>query len=156
TWYGLYLVDAGTGKTLRSFRGHVSVVGAVVPSPDGRYLLSGSADQTVRVWDPDREEPLLSLFPVGDEWVAWTPEGYSACSPGGERLMGWPVSNGPGQLMAFRTDERFRKTLYRPDVIKRLLAEGSTERARARADRERGQQTTRVELEQVLPPQVTI
>src|SRR5262249_22168968 len=96
--YGLYLFDTRTGPQVREFRGHTGFVWGVAPSPDGRHLLSASDDQTVRVWSPDRDEALLSLFGAGDEWVAWTPEGYYACSAGGERLMGWHVQNGRDQM----------------------------------------------------------
>ena len=49
--YGLYLF-ARTGAKIREFQGHTSVVWAVAPSPDGRYLLSASHDQTLRIWAP--------------------------------------------------------------------------------------------------------
>ncbi len=113
------------------------MVWAVAPSPDGRFLLSASDDQTVRIWVPDRDEPLLSLFFAGDDWIAWTPEGYYAASPGGENLMGWQVSNGPEQVGTFVPASQFRKSLYRPDVIKlasqdrqRRLGPGAAQRAR--------------------------
>ena len=37
------------GKQLGRFVGHTAEVWAVTPSPDGRYLVSGSSDQTVRL-----------------------------------------------------------------------------------------------------------
>ncbi len=123
--YGVYLFDARTGAKIREFRGHTGMVWAVAPSPDGRYLLSASGDQTVRIWAPDRDEPLLSLFVAGDDWIAWTPEGYYAASPGGENLMGWQVSNGPKQVGNFVRASQFRKSLFRPDVIKLVLKTGS-------------------------------
>ena len=119
--YGVYLFDARTGGKIREFRGHTGVVWAVAPSPDGRYLLSASFDQTVRIWAPDRDEPLLSLFVAGDDWIAWRPEGYYAASPGGENLMGWQVGNGPEQVGTFVAASQFRKSLFRPDVIKLAL-----------------------------------
>ena len=122
--YGVYLF-ARTGTKIREFRGHTGEVWAVAPSPDGRYLLSASDDQTVRIWTPDRDEPLLSLFVAGDDWIAWTPEGYYAASPGGENLMGWQIGNGPEQVGTFVPASQFRKSLYRPDVIKLALKTGS-------------------------------
>jgi WD40 repeat protein len=154
--YGLYLFDTRAGKQVRAFRGHTGDVLAVASSPGDRYLLSASGDQTLRIWDPEREEPLLSLFFAGDDWIAWTPEGYYAASPGGEKLMGWHVYNGPDRMASFYPAEKFRKTLYRPDVIKRLLEAGSVEKALALADEARGKASQRTEVREVLPPRVTI
>src|SRR5262249_50935661 len=91
---GLHLFDTRTGMLLRTFRGHNGQVKALAPPPDGRYLLSVAEDGILRVWDPERVDPLLSLFVAGNEWIAWTPRGYYAASPGGERLMGWQVNDG--------------------------------------------------------------
>jgi WD40 repeat protein len=154
--FDLSLFDTRTGQKVRDFRGHTGPVWAVAPSPDNRYLLSASLDQTLRIWDPEREEPLVSLFFAGDDWVAWTPEGYYAASPGGERLIGWQVGNGPDRMASFHPAEKFRKSLYRPDVIKLLLKAGSVEKALALADRERGRKTERTEVAQVLPPKVVL
>jgi WD40 repeat protein/serine/threonine protein kinase len=43
--------DSRTGALVRSFRGHTSVVSSLAFSPDGRLLVSGSRDHTVKVWD---------------------------------------------------------------------------------------------------------
>jgi hypothetical protein len=70
--------------------------------------------------------------------------------------MGWYVSNGPDKLASFYPASQFRKTFYRPDVIKRLLEAGSLEKALAQADEERGQRSQPTEVAQVLPPRVRI
>ncbi len=152
----LMIYDLKTGQPRRSLQGHSGDALALAVSPDGRYLLSASSDQTLRVWDPERENPLLSLFVAGREWIAWTPEGYYAASPGGEQLMGWQVNNGLEAMGTFSPASQFRKTLYRPDVIKRLLRAGSLDRALAEADAERGLSSRRTDVAQALPPKVSI
>jgi WD40 repeat protein len=42
--------DVGTGRELRNFVGHSGTVLSVAASPDGRFVLSGSADQTLKLW----------------------------------------------------------------------------------------------------------
>jgi WD40 repeat protein len=154
--HGLFLFDTRTGGRLGEFRGHAGYVSAVAPSPDDRYLLSASFDQTLRIWDPDRRTPRLSIFVVAGEWVAWTPEGYYAASPGGERLMGWQINHGWEQMASFYPAVRFRKSLYRPDVIKLVLDEGSTDQALAVANLASGRTGDPTDVSRVLPPTVEI
>ena len=44
-------VDLGSGQVTRTFEGHLDAVSALATSPEGRYLLSGALDRTVRLWD---------------------------------------------------------------------------------------------------------
>jgi len=100
---------------------------------------------------------LLSIYVAGQDWVAWTPEGYYAASPGGEKLIGWHVNNGADKLATFYPVERFRKQLYRPDVIKLVLEKGSVAEALKTADAAAGIEKTRdVKIDDLLPPRAVL
>jgi WD40 repeat protein len=76
--------DAATGKPLRSMTAG-SLIYACGLSPDGKVAVSGSFDGLVRLWDANTGRllvTLLSLPPKEDaaDWLAMTPEGYTACS----------------------------------------------------------------------------
>ncbi len=98
-----YVFDVNTGQLKAELADNNAseLVWCMAPSPDLRYLLTGSADQSMRIWKPDTNELLVSLFVAGDEWIAWTPQGYYAASLGGENLMGWHVNNGLDRMASF-------------------------------------------------------
>jgi WD40 repeat protein len=156
----IHVYDTANPRTPRKLR-HEAPVVSIAPSQDGRYLLALSEDQKLRIWDPDRNNPLLTVYVSGRDWIAWTEAGYYAATPGGERLMGWVVDNGPNQLGTFYPAQRFRKTLHRPDVIPLLLEKGYLKAALAKANEERKKEGEQVaeaaaDLEQLLPPQATL
>jgi hypothetical protein len=128
----------------------------LAPSPDFRYLLTAGNDQIVKVWNLSTGHPLVSLFVAGDEWVAWTPEGYYAASLAGESLMGWHINQGPTQLAAFYPASQFHKSLYRPDVIRGLLSSGDVYKSLELADAQRTIHSQKLAIADVLPPQITI
>ncbi len=62
---------------LRSLEGHTGSVEAVAVSPDGRFIVSGSWDNTLKVWDTDSGRLLRSLegHTSGVKAVAISPDG---------------------------------------------------------------------------------
>jgi WD40 repeat protein len=153
TQFHLLLLDTNTNKILRRYEGHSAYVMALAAAPDGRRFVSGSLDQTIRIWDVDREQPLLSLFLTDEDWIAWTEEGLYAASANGERLIGWQVNNGATKLASYFAAAQFRKSLYQPEVIKQVVAAGSVDKALALAGKKPGDFLS---VAQVLPPSVTI
>jgi WD40 repeat protein len=152
----LHLGNLATGKEVFFLRPFRQGVFDLVPSPDGRWLLSVNASQVAYLYriagDPARteREPQLYLFVLQGEWILWTKEGYYAASPGGEKLMGWTVDNGPDRLPTFYPAERFRKRLYRPDVIKLVLEKGSV------ADALKAARAEATDVERLLPPRAAL
>lgn len=150
-------VSGGTSETRqRIMSGHLGAIHSLAVTHDQRYLVSGSIDQTLCIWSLERETLLLSLFVAGDDWIVWTPEGYCAASAAGEGLIAWQTGRGPESLPDVYPAGRFRRSLYRPDVIQRLLATGSVEKSLALADKDRGETTEVTQIQDVLPPNVEI
>ncbi|MBL8798857.1 MAG: WD40 repeat domain-containing protein, partial [Planctomycetia bacterium] len=149
----MYLVDPKANRVIRRYVGHTSHIFALAPSPDGKYILSAAADQTVRVWDPDKEEPLLSFFFAGEQWVAWTADGYFAASANGDEFLGWQVNRGAEGTPLYHPASRFRGSLLMPDMIKKVLSSGSVNKALLAVGKKPGDTGN---IQSLLPPQVTI
>jgi WD40 repeat protein len=55
--YGVRVYDWPSGKTTRTYIGHVAAVMAMRFTPDGKYLKSGSQDTSVLLWDLSKVVP---------------------------------------------------------------------------------------------------
>ena len=64
--------DAHTGYEVVTHRGHTGEILDVVFSPDSRRLVSGAADQSIRIWNAASEAGLLNLH---GQAVALSPDG---------------------------------------------------------------------------------
>jgi WD40 repeat protein len=118
------------GGDLKEYVGHEGDVWAVVPSPDDRFVLSGSADQTVRLWNMKTHELLFTLFHSRDgEWVMWTPQGYYVGSPRGAELVGWQINKGIDKVADYVTAAQLRKALRRSDIVHQSIRLASAQDA---------------------------
>jgi WD40 repeat protein len=55
------LWDVQTGEEVRRFAGHTNEVRNVAFSPDGRYILTASADRTARRWLVDLQDTIREV-----------------------------------------------------------------------------------------------
>ncbi len=118
------------GTFLRRFVGHSGAVWAVSVSSDGKYLTSGSDDQTLKLWYIETGECLATLFFAADkQWICWSPQGYYTSSAKGETYIGWHVNKGVDHLAEFYTAKQYRKKFKNPEVLKRIIELGSFDKA---------------------------
>ena len=113
--------EAGSGSTIHVWNTvtnspfwqtrHAATVINAIFSPDDRFLLTGSRDGSVKVWDIGQEKLLVTLIPLDEQdWVVKDAEGFFDASPGAARLLAWQTD---GELLNY---EQMSKR--RPDYIK--------------------------------------
>lgn len=130
-------------KIICFFQGHTGTVTDM--AVDGNRLYTCSLDQTIRIWplpsDDDLQNleetvfkgdkpvaPILNFYFTRDgEWVVWSNAGYYDASPNGDKLIGFHVNRGNEKPADFYPVDRFAEQLYKPDLIREILAEGDEE-----------------------------
>ena len=70
------------------FQGHKNDVNAVAISPDGKRIVSGSVDKTLRLWDATTGQPLGQPFTGHASLVSSV-----AFSPDGKRIVSGSTDN---------------------------------------------------------------
>lgn len=114
----------------KPFFGHQGDMWALSPSADGRYLVSGSDDQTVRLWNLATREPVVTLYNGRDgEWVLWTEQGYYMGSENADRLVGWQINRGVDKTAEFVEAGQLHRWLYRPDIVAKAITLASAAEA---------------------------
>ena len=122
------------GNITGEFVGHNDDIWSTSISADGQFLLSGSADQTVKMWSIPRRELIFTLFhTIEGEWVAWTPQGYYDASLIGDSLIGWHINRGMDKAAEYVSASQLKKYFYRPDILADAIRLGSSEKAVALA-----------------------
>lgn len=153
--------DPATGKKLYDFIGHTSDVVGVAVSPDSKLLVSGSTDQTVKLWELVSGKLLVNIFQgIDNEWVAWTPEGYYASSLKGDRYIGWQINQGLDKKALYYPASRFASDYYSPETVAAYITTGGDiDRAITLANTQlsKSKQVEKTEnIKNLLPPEVVI
>ncbi|TFK61453.1 WD40 repeat-like protein [Pluteus cervinus] len=111
--------------------GHSYSVSSVVYSPDGRYLVSGSYDKTVRIWNATTGQPLGKPFQGHNDSVqsvAYSPDGRHVISGSYDRTVRiWDATTGQtvGQPLQGHSSA-VSSVVYSPDG--RYVVSGSYDR----------------------------
>jgi WD40 repeat protein len=115
------VLDAATGKEVRTLRGHEMQLAALTYSPDGKRLASLSLDNTVRVWDTRAGETIRTLKlggkptgMVGSSGLAFSSDGKRIAAANRETVKVWDAATGrelhdfhqPADSVAFSPDGR--------------------------------------------------
>jgi WD40 repeat protein len=92
-------------------------------SGDGKLAVAAYDDGTIRWHRLSDGQELLALFVHAKDrrFIAWTPQGYYAASPGGEDLIGWHVNRGFDTAPDFYPASTFASTFRRPDIVRAAL-----------------------------------
>ena len=97
-------------RLLKVLSGHLTAVGSLAFSPNGRYLASSSVDGVVKIWNLE-EETHVTLILKGDEWISYTTDGYFGASRFGGNLVAM-VNDRQGYAV-----DQFSLWFNRPDIM---------------------------------------
>ena len=114
--------DTETGKFAGEFSGgHSGEVNAMVALEKANLLITGSADQTVRLWNLKTRELIVSIYSDGTDWVAWMPQGYYYASDNGDERFGWQVNQGKDKEARFVRAGQLKTFLWSPEMVRRAI-----------------------------------
>ncbi|MBU0485403.1 MAG: caspase family protein [Proteobacteria bacterium] len=117
-WGEITSYNTETGAIVNDFIGHTATVWALAVSPDNRYLISGSTDQTIKLWNLHTGKNLLTIFcDDSNQWVTWTPEGYYDASVKGSDYIGWHINQGLEKNALFYPASKFSKQFFLPELV---------------------------------------
>ena len=101
--------------------GHEEWVTTVTFSPDGRYLVSGSFDKKIQLWDAKTGSQVGNSFQGHTDWVksvAFSPDGRQIVSGSGDKtIQVWGLQTGTQNLHQKFTLPNLFPVIYLPPVM---------------------------------------
>jgi WD40 repeat protein/serine/threonine protein kinase len=116
-------------SAFRTLAGHASLIHALAWSPDGRRLATASADKTVKVWDVQQGNVVLTFegHKSGVETVAWSPDGKRLASASADKTVKvWDADTGKEIATSHNADQAVHAVAW--DADSRRLALATEER----------------------------
>lgn len=108
-----------SGQLLREYKGHRSTIRALAISPDGKFLLSGSSDNSAKIWNTQTGAELATLMAIGTEdWMVATPDGLFDASPGAMSSLYFVVGL---EIVAM---DQLKERYYEPGLLAKVLGFG--------------------------------
>lgn len=113
-----------------SFKGHTGDIWSVAVSPDNKLIASGGRDQTIRLWNLESGELIVTLLHLTNgEWIMWTPQGYYDSSQNGDRYLRWQVNRGADKQPDVYSADQFLDRFYKPRIVARAIRLRSAKQA---------------------------
>ena len=132
-------------------------VWAVNITGDGRLVVAAYGDGTIRWHRMTDGVELLAFMPLPDRtnWVAWTPEGFYAATPGAHGILRWHVNRG-WDAPADSVPIEDIPGSFRPAVLPLVLQELETPRALGLAVLAEHNKQVTIRTHSPLPPGVQL
>ena len=107
------------GQLLREYKGHRSTIRTLAISPNGKFLLSGSSDNSAKIWNTQTGAELATLMAIGTEdWMVATPDGLFDASPGAMDSLYFVVGL---EIVAI---DQLKERYYEPGLLAKVLGFG--------------------------------
>lgn len=119
--YDVRVWKVRTGEELPKLAGHSASVPSLDFSPNGKVLVTGSWDKTIKFWNPYDGKELATLAPLGQEnWVIFTPDGHFDTNINLEEVerMHWVM---PGDALSPLPLDIFMRDYFEPKLLERIL-----------------------------------
>jgi len=173
-FYKNYIISGGSdgyldiydleGRHRSSLVGHIGDISSL--ALDGDRLVSGSSDQTIKIWDlsilrdNSRDltiKPMLNIFVSRyDKWIVWSESGYYASSVDGDKFMGYHVNQGVDREALFLPSANFYSEKYRPKIIKYIIKYGGEKEAIAQLEEDQRATLVEKDIRDILPSEIKL
>lgn len=92
--YGIVVWTFPEFEQVQTLLGHSDYVSSFRFSPDGRRLASISHDKSIKLWDLESGQELLTLASPPNRDVSFSPDGRRIATAGGNSILIWDTANG--------------------------------------------------------------